>query len=470
MSFLMAKGLPLFIGTRMYDKKTIVREIPGGTCTMMRSMWSGVAGLKTHQLEMDVIGNNIANVNTTAYKSQATGFSDVLYQTVKNGTGAGNNLATTNSSQVGLGAKVASIYTNISKSGSMQTTNNAFDLMITGDSFFCISPDQTTQEVNFTRDGSFTIDSDGCLVTQNNGYYVMGTMGAGDVGASATIQSPLTLISDATKTIGGTATSAAYFKGNIDSFDPSLEEGKTLRLEVFGSDGETYTLKFNLTDSDDAEDNTFTMSLESVLNNDGNSIGFGGANDMNLVYDKHNGRLSTINGATATSFTLSLTGAASAVGPLNIDLENTTNYAGSMSSHSSSIYGYRGDVEGLNQGYANGTMSGISISNDGSIHAKYTNGQTVKIAHIVVAEFSNAMGLEKVGDNLYAASLNSGDPNYMNITTDGGYMTSGVLESSNVDLAKEFTDMITTQRGFQANSKVITTSDEMLQILKGLKR
>ena len=121
-------------------------------------------------------------------------------------------------------------------------------------------------------------------------------------------------------------------------------------------------------------------------------------------------------------------------------------------------------------GYANGELVGISFDTDGSVFGRYSNGQTVKKAQIVVAEFNNAMGLEKVGDNLYAASLNSGVPMYMDITSDGGYMSSGVLEGSNVDLAKEFTDMITTQRGFQANSKVITTSDEMLQLLKSLKR
>ena len=125
---------------------------------------------------------------------------------------------------------------------------------------------------------------------------------------------------------------------------------------------------------------------------------------------------------------------------------------------------------GLNQGYANGVMTGLSVTDNGSVYSKYSNGQTVKIAQIAVAEFNNAMGLEKVGDNLYAQSLNSGEAMIMDITYDGGYMTAGVLESSNVDLAKEFTDMITTQRGFQANSKVIITSDEMLQILKQLKR
>ncbi len=434
---------------------------------MLRSLWSGVSGLKTHQMEMDVIGNNIANVNTTAYKSQATGFQDILYQTVKSGTGGGNNLGSTNTSQVGLGSKVGSIYTNISAQGSAITTDNAFDMMITGPSFFMITPDNAT--VNYSRDGAFTIDEEGSLVTQNNGYHVLGVMGSGGVTEGATV-TQLDLITDATKTIAGTATTQAYFKGNIDSLDPQLEEGRNLSIGVYGSDGEEYTIKFTLTDAGDDEDNTFNLELTSIMDSDGDSVSFTSDNDISLVYSKNTGKLVTADGSTSGYVTYVFEGDASVVGPLTIDFTNTNNYAGSMSGHSSTLYAYKGDTEGQNKGYANGTMSGISFGNDGSIYASYNNGQTVKIAQLAVAEFSNAMGLEKVGDNLYAESLNSGTAQIMDITEDGGYIQTGVLEGSNVDLAKEFTDMITTQRGFQANSKVITTSDEMLQILKGLKR
>ncbi len=431
---------------------------------MMRSLWSGVSGLKTHQMEMDVIGNNIANVNTTAYKSQATGFQDVLYQTVREGTGAGQNTGTTNAAQVGLGARVGSIYTNISAQGSAVTTNNVLDLMITGPSFFIISPDNATN--NYSRDGSFTIDASGNLVTQSNGYYVMGVMGEGGVrdGAAVTkLQVINTVNGKISDTMPGQATSQGYFKGNIDSYDSQLGEGRALMMEVFGTDGQTYTLKFNVSDAGDDQENTFTLELGSVVDSEGNKVDFGGANPVDLVYDKHNGRLTG-----AQSITYNFTGAP--IGPLTIDLSNTTNYAGSSSSHTSTIYAYKGDTQGLNKGYANGDLTGISFGVDGSVYGTYSNGQTIKKAQIAVAEFSNAMGLEKVGDNLYAASLNSGQPMVQDITKDGGYMNSGVLEGSNVELAKEFTDMITTQRGFQANSKVITTSDEMLQLLKQLKR
>ncbi len=588
---------------------------------MMRSMWSAVAGLKTHQLEMDVIGNNIANVNTTAYKSQATGFQDVLYQTVKEGTGAGQRVAATNIAQVGLGSRLGSVYTNISAQGSAITTNNVMDLMITGPSFFIISPD--SQILNYGRDGSFSIDAEGDLVTQNNGYYVMGVMGDGGVADGAAV-SKLRLIDRQAVTevdadgnittrmadiMPGSATSEAYFKGNFDEFDPSLEEGKIQSLEVYGNDGQTYTLKFRVTDNADTDNSTYKLTIDQILDSNGNKVeNTSKDNSVLLTYNKNDGKLqgvsaSSINyvvgenevhygeegnleavyfgisgnigdstfdktvpgmdgkdytlhfsikydsyekinpedriiysftlegitdengnkypidplvdygiyGAETGNFssgghgeggliyyeidnphirlfysllettlgvsnetskdhTFTFAGDAAKIGPLHIDFSNTTNYGSEMNNHSSTIYAYKGDTKGLNKGYANGELTGLSFGTDGSVYGTYSNGQTIKKAQIAVAEFSNAMGLEKVGDNLYQASLNSGAAMIQDITKDGGYMNSGVLEGSNIDLAKEFTDMITTQRGFQANSRVITTSDEMLQILKGLKR
>ena len=460
---------------------------------MMRSMWSAVAGLKTHQLEMDVIGNNIANVNTTAYKSQATGFQDVLYQTVKEGTGAGQRVAATNIAQVGLGSKLGSVYTNIAAQGSAITTNNVMDLMITGPSFFIISPD--SQILNYGRDGSFSIDAEGDLVTQNNGYYVMGVMGDGGVADGAAVtklrlidRKPVTETDEdgniTTKMVDymdGEGTKATYMKGNLDSEDATLAEGKALLLEVYGDDGGKYTLKFNITDSGDDDISTFNMKLASVADEYGNPVGGKDTNEIELAYDKHTGIISsaTKDGSTITysknekgkvvpsgSLTMNVEG----VGSFELDLSNTTNFAGGSTSHASTIYAYKGDTKGLQKGFPRGELTGLSFGTDGSVYGTYSNGQTIKKAQIAVAEFSNAMGLEKVGDNLYQASLNSGAAMIQDITKDGGYMNSGVLEGSNIDLAKEFTDMITTQRGFQANSRVITTSDEMLQILRGLKR
>ena len=443
---------------------------------MMRSMWSAVAGLKTHQLEMDVIGNNIANVNTTAYKSQATGFQDVLYQTVREGTGAGEVKAATNVSQVGLGSKLGSVYTNIAAQGSAITTNNAYDLMITGESFFQISTDGG-QTVNYSRDGSFTIDAQGYLVTQQ-GYYVLGAVGnQNPEDARSLLQVIRTAnVPDQTGKVGlriddkiaGTATSAGYFKGNLNSRDEALMdggEGRTLRMEVFGTDGNKYTLKFEITHQEGDDTNVFNIAVTGIQKDDGTTYHNFNSNNTKLVYDKHNGKLTS---PANVQFTFG--GDASAVGPINIDFSNTSNFASNNGTDTSTIYAYKGDTQGLNKGFANGELTGLSFGTDGTIFGTYSNGQTIKKGQITTAVFSNAMGLEKVGDNLYAQSLNSGAAQVGDITRDGGYMQSGVLEGSNIDLAKEFTDMITTQRGFQANSRVITTSDEMLQILKGLKR
>ena len=442
---------------------------------MMRSLWSAVSGLNTHQMEMDVIGNNISNVNTTAFKASATGFQDVLYQTIKNGGAATQNRASTNTDQVGLGAKMGSIMVNVTKQGSAVMTNNVMDLMINGESFFIISPDSTT--INYSRDGSFTIDANGDLVTQNNGYYVMGVMGDGGVadGAAVTKIKVIDRVAmpdknDPTVTreidyMAGAPTTAAYMKGNLDSDDPSLKEGKGLKLEIYGNDGKPYTLKFTVNNAGDDDISTFNLILSSVIDSDGKIVGSKASDPIELVYDKHNGKLISSEKVQVTA-----EGDEGAIGSFELDLSNTTNYASSLSSHSSTIYAYKGNTEGLNMGYPEGELTGISFGDDGSVYGRYSNGQTIKKAQIAVAEFANAMGLEQVGDNLYAESLNSGTAQILDITKNGGYINSGYLEGSNVDLAKEFTDMITTQRGFQANSRVITTSDEMLQTLKALKR
>ena len=464
---------------------------------MLRSLWSGVSGLRTHQLEMDVIGNNIANVNTTSFKSQATGFQDILYQTTKDSFGATEARGATSATQVGLGARLGSILTNITKQGSAVLTDNALDLMITGDSFFIVNSDGVN---NYSRDGSFTIDSDGYLVTKSNGYYVQGVQGEAKITDGAAVTN-LQLINRRLEVVGkdkdgkditemvdmlhGEATSAAHVKGILDSEDKNLkDEGMDVMLEVFGTDGKKYSLKFKLDDADDADDSTFNLSLKSVRDEDGNTV-MSSTETLNLVFDKHNGDLKTvIQGKNTVNYsrndkeilegdkalTLSFTGDAP-LGNTTLDLTYLYNYQSrNGTKHISNVDAYKGDINGEKRGFENGVLNGISFGLDGAIYGTYTNGQSIRKGQVAVAEFSNATGLEKVGENLYAASVNSGDAMVQDITENGGYMSSGVLEGSNVDLAKEFTDMITTQRGFQANSKVITTSDEMLQILKGLKR
>lgn len=434
---------------------------------MLRSMWSGVSGLKTHQVEMDVIGNNIANVNTTGYKSKAMTFKDTLYQTMSNATAATDVKGSISAKQIGLGTQTGSIKTNITSQGSTLTTYRTLDLMINGDSFFAVQRDiSDAASVAYTRDGNFDIDAEGSLVTASNGYYVLGWTGTATTGAVGR----LNIVTDATKTLAGSATTAATFRGNIDKNDSLLssDEGKVLQLEVYDSTGETYTLKFKIDDAGDSNDSTYTLSLTGAMDSDGNSIDITGSEtSIALVYSPSDGTLVSADGATSGLVSLSFSGGLSTVGPLQLDLSASTNY---NSSGNSTIRVVKGDIEGLNTGYAVGNMTGYSIGNDGSIHLEYSNGQTVQLGTIATTIFANSGGLASLGDNLFAASVNSGEPQYQRVDEDGGYISSGTLEMSSVDLAMEFTNMITTQRGFQANSKVITTSDEMLQILKGLKR
>ena len=434
---------------------------------MLRSLYSAVSGLNTHQTELDVIGNNIANVNTTAYKSQALSFSDLMYQTTRSASGATATTGSISAKQIGLGVMTGAISTNISTQGSATTTSYPFDMMISGSTFFAVNNGTGTY---YTRDGSFDVDSKGDLVTRNGGYYVQGwTSTDGSTVSTTGAIGKLTLQSTALNTSAAAATSNATFTGNIDKDDTSVnsDNGKTLSLEVYGSDGKKYTLNFALTNGDDSDSTTYTLSLKSATDADGNSLTMGTNSDIKLVYNATSGNFVSANGNTSGNVTLNLPGTMG--GTLTVGLAATTAYA-STTTGSSTIKAATGDTDGNGKGRAVGTMNGITVSENGQINATYTNGATRLIGQIATASFANASGLEKVGDNLYGVTQNSGAATYVDVTADGGKISTGVLEASNVDLADEFTRMITAQRGFQANSRVITTSDSMLQELKNLKR
>ncbi len=800
---------------------------------MLRSMYSGVAGLKTHQTKMDVIGNNIANVNTTSFKSQNISFSDLMYQTTQNASGATETTGGVNARQIGLGAQSAAIATAIETQGATQTTNNPYDLMITGDAFFIVN--DGTQNV-YTRDGSFYVDGQGNLATQSDGYYVMGWMATTDEDTGVTSVNTnggltsLQIISDETSTYPPEGTSQAVISGNIDAKDSNITSsaGKTIALEFYDNLGYLYTAEFTIKDVDD-ELNTYTMTLSDIIDSDGESVGaeqlanvhlgndtqagvttpvpgvleagyyvsnysaskgtadfstkddvayesvpISGAlsdlDDIGILEDLYNinidvepfyaadtytmdelgnltishvsttyttstkeisdssynididdddetailtytksyatlssssgkvskltstiqkaysttgidvsgytyyeiaddGSLSllkssvnaystdddtvivsddsfTIGSCTYDSFsgnisdlsddnkeallgacgltsvsdyatyemssdgTLTITNYVADGDPYSLldgytvaveddvvsytytktiedipiegdmtdlasnyslvlsafgitssdydtsepadtyvinddgtititdnsyktvtteynrnemtlnydhatgaytgatfkqadgtkngitystittdkivinfnpdmedgdnpwtdvylDLSTTTNY---NSSGTSTLQASKGDLSGNNTGRMMGKMTGISISKDGKISASYSNGQTLLLAQIASATFANASGLEKAGNNLYSATLNSGDPVVADITVGGGSISTGVLEMSNVDLSSEFTNMITAQRGFQANSRIITVSDTLLEELTNLKR
>jgi len=549
---------------------------------------------------MDVIGNNIANVNTTAYKSSSMTFSELMSQTTQKASGANatTGVGGTNAKQIGLGVKAGAINTAITTQGSAQSTGNPFDIMITGDNFFVVS---NGSENFFTRDGSFYVDGAGNLAMTSTGYNVMG-WGVDETTGNIKQDTvtALRIMSTANMTYPPEATTKANISGILDQNDKDVTSanGKTVNLNFFDAKGYSYTAKFTFKQSGGDKTNEYSLELNKILDSTGKEIdisklkfgnrtqqktetkvtlntdaykwdgkvlktkdgttevanladifnqdgslitpqddaaaqkqqkaldaiakayGYEGSTDefLNLyitsaadpkqqltmqnllgnmmagkttdilpadgstitmegryfegttvVFNKNTAKLESVGGSTTN---LGVNAAFSQLGgnfsDITIDLSKCTNY----DNKGTSTIGATSGLDGLGTGRRLGDMIGVSIWKDGKIYASYDNGMTKLLGQIATAAFANASGLEKQGDNLYSATLNSGefDGIGVDITAGGGYMSTGQLEMSNVDLSSEFTEMITTQRGFQANSRIITVSDTLLEELTNLKR
>jgi len=436
---------------------------------MMRSLYSGVSGLRIHQTKMDVIGNNIANVNTIGFKSSRVTFSEVFSQTLQGASGASDTTGGTNPMQIGLGAGVSSIDVDMTE-GAAQRTDRTLDLKIEGDGFFIVS-DATGNK--FTRVGAFMVDAAGNLVSSGTGMKVMGwlpdeTSGEIVKGAVQKLQllSPTNLYSEPE------ATTDVTLSGNIDKDENHLDPGEggyPVEVEIFDSLG--YVYKVPLTLQNSGVDNVYNVVLEAdsvvsegtgeTITNDAIAAG-----TVQIAFDPTTGKVTT------SPADFSLTGLSTGYSTfptagIKVDFSEMTQFDASIS-----VEGNRGTSNGIGSGNKAGSLNGFSIGQDGTITGNYTNGDSKVLAQLAVATFENAAGLEKVGDSLYKTTNNSGkfDGTGISVTDLGGNIKSGVLEMSNVNLASEFTEMITTQRGFQANSRIITSSDEMLQELVNLKR
>lgn len=482
---------------------------------MMRSLFAGVSGLKTHQTKMDVIGNNIANVNTVGFKSQSVTFQELLYETTQAASGPNGDTGRggTNAKQIGLGVTQGAISTSITTQGASQTTGNPFDIRISGENFFIVNDGSSNF---FTRAGAFTVDSAGNLVMTTNGYKVMGWQP--DVNDPTIIKqdtvSPLKITTAENLTVPPSATTYAMASGIIDKNNKSLNsnDGAIYNLNFYDNLGYAYTAKFKITIGD-ADLGEYAISIEDILDSNGDSIvptdgtspdgdawaitdlvDFGQDGVSQLKYDPDSGEFININGtrdvqneATGQMETVNiLTSILSFKQPneftypsdgstlghfsdVEIDFSTTNTY----DNNGTSTFGMdAGDSDGNWAGKQMGNMTGVSITTSGLIYGTYDNGDKKLLGQIATAGFANAAGLAKVGENLYEETLNSGkfDGIGEDVTADGGSMSTGVLEMSNVDLSTEFTEMITTQRGFQANSRIITTSDTMLEELVNLKR
>jgi len=456
---------------------------------MMRSLFSGVTGLKTHQTKMDVIGNNIANVNTVGFKSSSVTFSELMYQTTQNASGA--NAATgragINAKQIGLGVTNGAISTNITTSGASQTTGNPFDIQITGDNFFIVSDGSNNY---FTRAGAFYVDGAGNLAMTSNGFTVMGWQVDPNNEKQIKVDtvSSLKITSPENTTSSPEATQEAYLTGILDKNNDNVNsaDGQVVNLTFYDNLGYSYVAKFAIktsspatattgTGTDAKNYNVYDLSLTGVIGSDDKPMATNPASittGLKVYYDSSNGKFAgvgTDTGAVGTN-NFAITFNSNNYSTINVDMSTTTMYDNNGTSTISAV---AGDKDGLKAGRKVGTMSGVAVQTDGKIYASYDNGTTKLLGQIAVASFSNPSGLEKVGENLYQATMNSGtfDGIGIDVTSDGiGKLNTGVLEMSNVDLSQEFTEMITTQRGFQANSRIITVSDSMIEELTNLKR
>lgn len=549
---------------------------------MMRSMYSAVSGLKTHQTRMDVIGNNIANVNTVAFKSSSVTFSDILYQTTSNASGANATTGTggVNAKQIGLGTTAAATKVSITSAGASETTGNPFDIRLTdknSTNFFIVN---NGSENVFTRSGSFYVDGSGNLCMSSTGYTVMGWQvdeTTGEIRKDTV--SALRIMQEKNLTSAPEATTQATIAGVLDENDTDVKNdaGRVMNLNFYDNLGYQYTAKFAIKST--GTDGKYTVELTSVLDsnnqniiknltkkdisqifgnyqadatlgqyglakgctydavtnqyekdgkkyqksatdstvfqevgNNANTVSiteiFSGitttmANDIkdqasktkvefdtktghatvkgektsyDLVFDTSTGKFASIGGDTPSTM-LNMSVLSSGLLNKNGNFQNITvdfsqclNYE---NGGKSTIGADAGATDGkTGKGRKLGAMTGISIDTSGRIYGTYDNGNTELLGQIAVAQFSNASGLEKVGESCYRTTLNSGefDGIGVEISADGSSMTTGELEMSNVDLSSEFTSMITTQRGFQANSRVITTSDTLLEELVNLKR
>ncbi len=439
---------------------------------MMRSMFSGVSGLRAHQTKMDVIGNNVANVNTVAFKSGRVTFQEVFSQTIK-GAGApdaATGRGGTNPMQVGLGIGVGAVDT-ITTRGSLQRTDNPTDLAIEGDGFFIVKGGNA-DTYRFTRAGNFGIDKTGNLVNGSgmNVYgwqaYTRESDGTYTYDTENPIE-PINLYSDIPnknkRMIAAKATTSAVFAGNLDASYTPLGSGATednvqfsVPMTVFDSLGNPYSINVDM----------WKISVsggESVWNwaiDTGSGTTASGASGP-IKFDSE-GRI-VASGTSVTPAISIIPPDSVGSEPIDVllDFSKLTMYAADSSAKPTSV-----------DGYSTGTLVSFSIGADGIITGIYSNGQQQPLGLIALASFENPAGLQKTGNNMYIPTTNSGDfKKGVKAGSEGvGTLNPGTLEMSNVDLSTEFTDMIVTQRGFQANSRIITTSDEMLQELVNLKR
>ena len=437
---------------------------------MMRSLFAGVSGLRNHQVRMDVIGNNVANVNTVAFKASRVTFKEGFTQLLQGGSRPPGDHGGMNPIQVGLGMQVGSIDQMMTQ-GNIETTGGVTDLAIQGDAFFVVAKGG---EHFYTRAGNFQLDADGRLVSPTNGFVVQGRIARQGVlqEGITNIQLPLGQKTEARPTsevrlVGNLNSEAQIFSTSLSTGTPPAFDDASRQdpansgaytsstISVYDSVGTKHDLKVWMY-------KTSSTSWNYEVDPSGlqNSTGFdsGATGTLNFLPD------GTLDLSTSTVPDIAFSPSNAA--PVSIKI-----LTGSGVNGLSQFAGSSNSVLRDQDGYGMGELVNFSIDRTGKVNGYFTNGTNVLLGQISLADFNNPGGLLRRGDDMYTTSGNSGSP-VLSYPLEGSksFITSGALEMSNVDLASEFTNMIVTQRGFQANGRVITTSDQMLEEVVNLKR
>ncbi|PRX33669.1 flagellar hook protein FlgE [Orenia metallireducens] len=441
---------------------------------MLRSLYAGVSGLKAHMTKMDVIGNNISNVNTTGYKSSRATFKTMFSQTVQGASAPQEGRGGTNPQQVGLGVSLGSIDKNMGQ-GNLQSTGINTDLAIDGEGFFIM--ESGTGPV-YSRAGASTFDRDGYLVNSTTGYRMQGWMA--DANGDINLNGNLTDIT-LKQSMPAQATDKIPYSGNLDA---DAEVGKAdatniTTVDVYDSLGTTHKVQLEFTKTANNEWNYEITDIGGV--DDINNATLNGNGDLTgtITFDETNGNIATIDGESigdiengnadfpVLSFTPSGGGiiptdpiSADSPTPITLDFSSIKQRSGAMSADADTPTGYKA-----------GSIKKFAADSSGTITGLYDNGMKQTIGRVALATFNNPAGLTEEGSTVYRTSNNSGLARVGSPGDNGvGVVRAGSLEMSNVDLSGEMTEMITTQRGFQANSKIISTGDQILEQLVNLKR
>ncbi|MBM4242065.1 MAG: flagellar hook protein FlgE [Euryarchaeota archaeon] len=416
---------------------------------MIRSLFTGISGIKSNQMAIEVVGNNIANINTPAYKANQASFADSLSLYLRAGTSPTSSKGGINPMQIGNGSSIGSISSPFTQ-GSIEITSNPNDLAIAGNGFFIL---KNWDRQYYTRDGSFGIDAAGNLVDPATGFVVQGRMAdnSGKITSSARVDN---ITVDPNTLAPAKATSKISLTGNLNS-EAKANDSYQMSVMAYDSLGNTHNI---LVTFEKATDNEWSWRAELSPGN-GNTLE---PAEKNKLKFESNGKIdnNAPDAPTNASLKISFKNGATTPQTISLDFSKLVQFSDNFS-----------PIASERDGYGAGLLESMRFDESGTLVGTFSNGITQKLAQLVLADFSNPEGLTKIGSNLYDISANSGMPKM-------GYageeirasIVPGALESSNVDLANEFVRMMIAQRGFEANSRVITTSDSILGELVNLKR